>query len=307
MNMLIKNNLKNKLLILNEKKYVEQILNDENYLLTNNYFNNLVLIARYYFILNGDKTKTRESLISFLKSHYPKYDEKCLKTVDKIIEKYCTEKLQEINEISISKKEIEMIESVESIDGLTATKLKAAQRLLFVILVFGKWQKLRNEKNKKGWCNLNSLEILAAARVTKDNINLLAAMYDAGLIEHQESFGDNCHATFIDEENTAQIHITDLRELGYQWNKYKGDNFIECKKCGLTVKINSSHNGYCKDCYSMKDMTVARCVGCGSLFVKGKRAAIKKYCDCCQIVRNQEAKARYKSKKVKSDEAQEVA
>ena len=99
--MLIKNNLKNKLLILNEKKYVEQILNDDNYLLTDNYFNSLVLMARYYFALKGDKTQTRESLISFLESHYPKYNEKCLKTVDKIVEKYCTEKLQEINEIAI--------------------------------------------------------------------------------------------------------------------------------------------------------------------------------------------------------------
>ena len=110
---------------------------------------------------------------------------------------------------------------------------------------------------------------------------------------HQKSLcGDNCHATFIDEETTAQIHITDLRELGYQWNQFRGDEFINCSNCGVTVKVNSAHNGMCRDCYTNKDMTVARCTDCGILFIKGKRAGIKTRCDCCQNIRTKNGKKR---------------
>ena len=307
------NKLKDKLLILNEKKYAEKIINDDLFMLPNNYYRYLVLVAKYYSDNGLSKSKMKNEVEKYMKLHYPQYKEKIelyRKTCEKIAEKYHKsgiKQLHQIEEIPITKAEIQKINEIDNLPDLNGADKKAMQRLLFTILVFGKWQRLRNPENEKCWCNLSSYEILEAARVSKNKLILLGELYNRGYIQHQKKLvGDNCYPLIVDDKTETKIHIHDLRELGYQWNQFRGDEFINCKNCGITVKINSAHDGMCKDCFSNKDITVARCTDCGVLFVKGKRAGIKTRCDSCQSVRNRIANGK-KHKVIDDKNSQKVA
>ena len=293
------NKLKDRLLILNEKKYVEKIINDDLFMLPIKYYPYLVLVAKHYSDNGLTKSEIKNELKKYMKLHYPQYSEKkdlITKTCDKVADKYHKQgerQLTEIDEIPITKTEIQKIKEIEELPELNGADKKAMQRLLFCILVFGKWQNMRNPRNKLCWCNLTSYEILEAARVSKNKLILLGELYNRGYIMHQKSLcGDNCYALIVDDTAETQIHIHDLRELGYRWNQFRGDEFISCSNCGVTVKVNSAHNGMCRDCFTNKDMTVARCTDCGILFIKGKRAGIKTRCDCCQNIRTKNGKKR---------------
>ena len=283
------NKMKDKLFVLNEKEYIENIIENPFYMIDKIY-QIVVLAAKYYFGVEGkDKKETTKLLKLLLWNKYPKYrdeEQKYNSLIEKVVEKYChkdTCKLSEINSIPITKTEIDKIKEIDSLPDLNGADRKAMQRLLFVILVFGKWQRMRNAKNEKCWCNLSSSEILTMARVSKSKITLLGKLYNAGYIQHQKALnGDNCYPLIVDDTTEIKLQVKDLREVGYQWNLFRGDNFTTCQKCGITLKTNSAHDGLCKDCYDIKDKTVARCIDCGILFVKGSRAGIKKRCNNCQ-------------------------
>lgn len=293
----LQNKLNEKLLIvdrfkfiLNEKKYAERMIKNNSFILPKKYYHYMVLIAKY---ISDTETLTKEELaakmIEYLKQHGENItdpEKVCNQIADKYYKPGKTQ-LTEIDEIPITRAEIKKINEIDNLPDLNGADKKALQRLLFCILVFGKWQNLKNPHNEKCWCNFNSYELLTAARVSKTKINLLGRLYNLGYIIHQEALdGDNCYTTIIDNNSPTRYRITDLRELGYLWNRIHGDMFVNCSSCGLIIKTNSAHEGMCKNCFATKDKVIEKCVDCGIFFFKGNRAGIKKRCDYCQSVRN---------------------
>ena len=307
------NKLKDRLLILNEKKYAEQIINDDLFILPRKYYNYLVLIAKYYSDNGRTKKEIERLLQNYMDRHYPPYRneiDKHNKTCGKIAQKYYSAEKQliEINEIHITKSEIKKIEEIEELPDISGTDKKAMQRLLFTILVFGKWQNMRNPANEKCWCNMDSFSLLEAAKVAKSKLTLLGKLYNLGYIQHQQALdADNCYPLIVDltdekpndtkgKKRNIQI-ITDLRELGAQWNHYKGDDYDTCKQCGLIVKGGYTHDGLCKDCFSAKETHVIRCSDCGVLFVGGQK---EKFCLDCKLKRKKENGKKQKKSDVKT-------
>ena len=307
------NKLKDRLLILNEKKYAEQIINDDLFILPRKYYNYLVLIAKYYSDKGHNKKEIEKLLQHYMNKHYPPYRddvEKYNKTCGKIAKKYYSKKKQliEIDEIHLTKSEIKRIEEIEELPELNGADKKAMQRLLFTILVFGKWQNMRNPANEKCWCNMDSFGLLEAAKVAKSKLTLLGKLYNLGYIQHQQALdADNCYPLIVDltdekpddtkgKKRNIQI-ITDLRELGMQWNHYKGDDYDTCKQCGLIVKGGYTHDGLCKDCYTAHETHVIRCSDCGVLFVGGQK---EKFCLDCKLKRKKENGKKQKKSDVKT-------
>lgn len=289
-----------KIMTINEKDYIERILNDDLYMITDKPKATVDLLAQYYYQIKTIRKKgIADKLIAFLADRYPKYpDNKKFwnSYAEKTAKKTGGNKLLICDGIHITKSELAKINEIESIPDLSGVDKKTLQRLLFTILVIGKYQKLKNPKNINGYINIKTIYLFQLARV-KGNAEarslMLNDLYRAGLIDFPKNYAkDNCRPTFIDEETTdTRITITDLREIGYQYNKLHGDNLIACHNCGVLIKTNSGKaNGLCQNCAERAKQKICRCVDCNRLFTRGIRAAIKTRCNSCQIKHNKAVK-----------------
>ena len=94
----------------------------------------------------------------------------------------------------------------------------------------------------------------------------------------------NCRVTFINDEDTEEMFVSDFRELGYEYMAYKGDNFIRCRECGILTRGNKNGTRkYCKDCatYTPQETKTIVCEDCGIEFeVAGNNKRTTK-CPCC--------------------------
>ena len=106
--------------------------------------------------------------------------------------------------------------------------------------------------------------------------------------------------TFIKDGEVLKT-ITDMRELGYQYNIFAGynDEYFTCKKCGVLVKVfkNNDKKGLCRECRTRSFNRVSKCIDCGKLFTCSSRAGNKKRCNDCQSKVNQQKKNEWANKK----------
>ena len=101
--------------------------------------------------------------------------------------------------------------------------------------------------------------------------------------------------TFIDTESPEELFVSDFRELGYEYLKYKGENFIRCAECGILTRGNKNGTKrYCKDCaaYTPQETKTVVCVDCGNQFIV--KSLNRKTCRCngCQIIHEKELKSK---------------
>jgi hypothetical protein len=61
----------------------------------------------------------------------------------------------------------------------------------------------------------------------------------------------NVQVCFMEDGELA-LHVTDFRNLGYQYLKYHGEPYFVCANCGITTKLNDPVKGkkqkYCPEC-----------------------------------------------------------
>ena len=308
------------LLLINEKRYIEDLVNNDLKPIENKPLATLKLLSKYYHLEGYTKNKVEELLIKFLQNRYPKYyDNKagwattCAKIVKVLDDEDLTkDRLLECDGIPITEKELERINEITAETGIEKKNL---QRLTFTILVLTKYQAIKNPEYQYHFANLKTKDIFNLARVSANTYKqdlLLNELYQQDLIFFPENNNkENAGATFIDKEGAAKLLITDLREIGYQYNKYRGDNFFTCKSCGITVKQygGNEEKQLCKSCAESKDKEYYRCVDCGVIGQRFKNTALKVRCAECQAAINRANKAewRLKKKRLNNAETQEAA
>lgn len=259
------------MIILNERKFAEECLEKGEMLSTP--FQTLSILARYYYYIKNYKPKQiRQSLSDFLKKAYfpyaknEVYDSESTFTdkwddiIDKIVKKVKKFKLYETEPIPITEAELKTIGQINSI------KL---EKLAFTLLCFAKLWNCRNELNNN-WTNTNRYDIKRSSKVNagKQYAFLEGELYKRGLIEFAKSNTNlNCRVLFIDDSSKVVLRISDFRCLGYEYAKYKGADYIKCKKCGiLFLQKNKGRGGrkqYCKDC-SLEKKAISRIITCTS-------------------------------------------
>jgi uncharacterized C2H2 Zn-finger protein len=287
------------ILVINEKDYIEKILNDENYVLIDKPFATLKMMAQYYYEINDTRKRgLKEKLIDFLKNHYMKYQETPEKWDDiceKIARKTGGDKLIEADGIHITKTELEKILEIENLPDISTADKKALERLLFTILVLGKYQKLHGAEfnyvsSKKIPIKTIDLFHLANVKGNRSQRNqMLYKLFKMGLIGFPNSnIADNCRAIYTDDLAEAVITVTDLQAIGYQLNAWRGDSFNQCVRCKTLIKTNSGKDGYCCDCYPIRNLKLLKCEECGALFTTTSNN--KTHCQSCQAKRNQQSK-----------------
>ena len=215
------------MIILNEKEFAEDCINNGR--ITGKISSVLMIIAKYYYHhLGFKKKKTSLLLMEFLKKNYPHYEDNELKwndIINHITNKAGNYPLYEIDGVWITQAELATIESLHN---------NLLERLAFTFLCLAKLSNIKNEQNN-GWVRQEDKEIFTLARIAcgiKDRDIKIGTLRNLGLLEFAKRIDNlSCRVTFIDDESEKVFQVCDFRELGYEYLKYKGGNYIRCADC----------------------------------------------------------------------------
>ena len=109
--------------------------------------------------------------------------------------------------------------------------------------------------NGDSWVNNKDNEIMAMANINT-SIKRQGMMYrtlrECGMVQFSKKVDNTNVRVCFAEDGDVVMHVTDFRNLGYQYLKYHGEPYFECENCGITSKINDPIKGnkikYCSNC-----------------------------------------------------------
>lgn len=270
------------MIILNEKEFSEECIMFHRFY-GKNPSQTLWILAKYYRECEGMTTKNIErALQNFLRSSLVqyKYSEQIWNDrIEKIVKKAKNAKLYQIDGVSITNDEMGIIQSLNS---------KVLERLAFTLLCLAKLGNKKYETNN-GWVNLDSKEIFKMAHIsckTDERYKKISILGEKGLLEFPKS-ADNLsmRVTFINDNSEKILYISDFRELGLEYLKYLGGNYVRCKECGKLVKGNKNGTRkFCNDCagYTPIRKKVVTCMDCGKEFAVSSKDNKTKRCQECK-------------------------
>lgn len=274
------------MIILNEKKYVEELLFDRR--LGEDPTLSLNLIAKYYRQYKGLTYKRIiKELNNFLISCSSDYNP--LKWSNKL--EYAASRakdrdLQEISGVWLTQKELDEIKKIH---------FKSYEKLAFTLLCLAKYYNKKNATNNN-WINMDSKEIFKLARITG---TISSREYKIGELSRKGNYisfpkkvnNTAIHVDFVDNTGDGVLFISDFRELGYEYLKYLGENFIRCGECGILTRGNKNGTKkYCNKCmgYNPTFNRKIVCEDCGKEFYVSNKVKNKNRCDECYKIYRKE-------------------
>lgn len=234
------------MIVLNEIKYAEEILKTGK--IDKKPSATISLLAKYYRqYKNKSENETIEIINEFMDKYYPFFNKvKWQNSIVGIVSKATQYKLREIENISISKNELNKIKELKN---------ERLERLLFTMLCFAKTYNMTSEINN-GWVNTDINEIYNTARVSVKQADekhfIIHKLIQDGYLEcSKKNTNLNLRITFIDNSSDCILNINNLEELGYEYMQYinKG-RFCRCENCGKLIKLKNTERSkkYCKEC-----------------------------------------------------------
>lgn len=228
-------------IVLNEREFAEGAL--ETCSIGQKPLETLGRIARYY-AADGYK---RGEICSLLEEFLLKCDPginvvKWQNAIEKQAKMACKADLIEIDSIPITQSELDVCDSLNG---------KQVRRLMFTLICLAKFSNAVNEKNSD-WVNRQDREIFKMANVVtpvKRQSLMLNDLRELGLVRFSRKVDNvNINVLCIDSDGDAALHISDFRNLGYQYMQYCGEPYFECEACGLVIKRTNNRQRYCRDC-----------------------------------------------------------
>ena len=231
-------------IVLNEKEWAKRAI--ESLSLGKKPYETIVRVAKYYKSQGSSKADVRRKVEDFMIRCDPKISlvkwDGAIESAVVSAEKY---PLININGIMITEPEMDKIKSLQSV---------IQQRLMFTLLCLAKYGNAVNSRNG-GWVNLPQKDIFALANITlttKRQSLAINDLWNAGMVGYSCLVDNiNLQVKIIEDGNEA-LFIDDYRNLGNQYMRYLGGDYIECDGCGLVIRqqSKSSHQKYCKECAS---------------------------------------------------------
>lgn len=268
------------MIILNEKEYAEECL--RNGMPDNKPFITLSILAKYYYQLGYKRAEIVRLLIDYIQKHYPYYRNNKLswdESIEKIATKERKHTLFEIDGIWVTTAELDTIKNIHN---------KVLERLAFTMLCIAK---LNNEKRPQnnGWVNVETKKLFSLARISgsvASRYERLNILKELGLIEFPKKNDNlNSRIMFINNESDKVLFVSDFRELGYEYLKFNGGDFIRCQDCGILVHNNKTKTKkYCPACVEYSPIKTKRvvCVDCGEEFEISAKNNKTCRCENCQ-------------------------
>lgn len=228
------------MIIFDERQRVEDLL--KNGFKSKTALLDFILLGKYLIAEGYEGNNLTNELIKILSDKQELIPASYLPIViPKIIRVATNNPLQEKKTIYITQQELENI-------GEFSEK---AQRIAFVYLVCYKFY-------GKEFA-IKPIEIKRFAKMTNLRNNKLFILenelFNAGFLSEKETRTDLFYIVNLpkNDESEIKIEINDYRDFILYYEKFKGENIINCKKCGRLIKRNSNAQIYCKECKKEKD------------------------------------------------------
>lgn len=228
------------MIIFDEKQRVEDLL--KNGFKSKTALLDFILLGKYLIAEGFSGNDLKNELIKILSDKQELIPASYLPTIiPKIIRVATNNPLQEKKTIYITEMELKEIEKFS----------EKAQRIAFVYLVcykfYGKEFVIKPIETKK------------FARLTNLRNNQLYMLenelFNSGFLSEKETRTDLFYIVNLPKNDSSDvlIKINDYRDFILNYEKYKGENVVNCKRCGKLIKRNSNAQIYCKDCKKERD------------------------------------------------------
>jgi hypothetical protein len=240
-------------IILNEHEWAKNML--QSHSLGKKPTETLGHIARYYIDEHqGEKAPSkrdvRKKLESFLLqcdpyAAMPKWND----TLTYVINRAFKRDTIYIEHISINQSEL---------DKIDVLKGKQLRRLAFTLLCLSKYWDNVNSTDTH-WVNTQDSDIMKMANIVasiKRQSQLYNELSNLGLIKFSKKVDNTNVRVCFATDDVPVLYISDFRNLGYQYERYRGIPYRACQNCGLVFKSRTSGSGpqakYCADCAEKK-------------------------------------------------------
>lgn len=228
------------MIIFDEKQRVEDLL--KNGFKSKTALLDFILLGKYLIAEGFSGNDLKNELIKILSDKQELIPASYLPTIiPKIIRVATNNPLQEKKTVYITEMELKEIEKFSD----------KAQRIAFVYLVcykfYGKEFAIKPIETKK-FAKLTNLR--------NNQLYMLEnELFNSGFLSEKETRTDLFYIVNLPKNDSSDVlmEISDYRDFILNYEKYKGENVINCKRCGKLIKRNSNAQIYCKDCKKEKD------------------------------------------------------
>lgn len=240
--------------ILNEKEYVEEIINSST--LPEKMTVNAIItyLTKYYYTKCDsfsdiiDKVCDQMSKFNIDIRYYQEY--KCRNRVEKICNAIHNGKLdllKEYESIPLYKTEYDKIMSCEN---------DKEKKFLFTVYILARYT------DRYGWVYNPKNEIFKLANIsstTKGHKEIIYNLLHGGLIKNTKKVDDvKIGVELADTSEEIVFEISDINNLGNQFMAHIKDGYKVCEgiNCGKLIKIKTNNQKYCPKC--AKEMNVLK-------------------------------------------------
>ena len=243
--------------ILNEKKYIREILVSGNKPdnISNGYL--ITLIAKYYF--NKDKDldvlidTVKKKIFEFNIEGYQeyRYANKIKKTCLELYELQSNNIFRELEYVPIYEKELEVVESLPN---------DHQKKFMFTLFAIARYMNCEGWINKKDSKGISEVFKLANVSLTTDKRNeLLYELHSNGYIHFGKKVNNlNIRVDLDDTDDTIVYKVTQFENIGNQYIGNFKKGYKQCKCCGKKIKDTGNKKMYCVKCAGKKHLEADR-------------------------------------------------
>lgn len=239
--------------ILNEKKYIREILISGNKPdnISNGYL--ITLTAKYYF----DKDKGLDVLIDTVKKKMLefniegyqeyRYANKIKKTCLELYELESNNIFRELEYVPIYEKELKVVESLPN---------DRQKKFMFTLFAIARYMNCEGWINKKDSKGISEVFKLANVSLTTDKRNeLLYELHSNGYIHFGKKVNNlNIRVDLGDTDDTIVYKVTQFENIGNQYIGNFKKGYKQCKCCGKKIKDTGNKKMYCVKCAEKKHL-----------------------------------------------------
>lgn len=226
-------------------------------------------LARYnYFVHQMDKDESYNNILKYLQKNGQNINEESVyKIIDECIQRAKKYPFKQVNEIYITKSELEFITSLNDIKQ---------EKIAFVLLASAKYYDATRD-TKYCTAYMKNSDICKLARVTipvTDRNIFMQFAYDCGVLSrHSRAASIEKKVLFVSQAEADEVVLklkeNDFKDLAYTYLAYKTPHrYRRCVGCNCWMKKDSKDRRLCKECadkdVQKSDMVkMIQCVDCG--------------------------------------------